>query len=115
MSVSILNHVLGPIMRGPSSSHSAAALRIGRLARFLMNGNLREVDVFYDPNPGIGAFESTYATATDLGLTAADNIDCISIFYLSQPLILMRYAWFRTCGKWLDRSQIVLAGAWNWC
>jgi L-serine dehydratase len=34
--VSIFNDVIGPVMRGPSSSHCAAALRIGRLARDLM-------------------------------------------------------------------------------
>ncbi len=30
-------------MRGPSSSHCAAALRIGRLARDLMEGEIAEV------------------------------------------------------------------------
>ena len=38
--ISILNHVLGPIMRGPSSSHSAGSLRIGRLCRDLLGGNV---------------------------------------------------------------------------
>ena len=37
MIVSIFNDVIGPVMRGPSSSHCAAALRIGRLARDLMD------------------------------------------------------------------------------
>src|SRR5512144_2529459 len=36
--VTIFNDVIGPVMRGPSSSHCAAALRIGRLARDLMDG-----------------------------------------------------------------------------
>ena len=36
MLVSIFNDVIGPVMRGPSSSHCAAALRIGRLARDLV-------------------------------------------------------------------------------
>ncbi len=31
--VSIFKDLIGPVMRGPSSSHCAAALRIGRLAR----------------------------------------------------------------------------------
>jgi L-serine dehydratase len=66
MSVSILNHVLGPIMRGPSSSHSAAALRIGRIARDLMKGKLREVDVLYDPN---GSLVTTHKSqGSDMGL-----------------------------------------------
>lgn len=53
-------------MRGPSSSHSAAALRIGRLARDLMDGVLREVLVEYDPN---GSLVTTHESqGSDLGL-----------------------------------------------
>jgi D-tyrosyl-tRNA(Tyr) deacylase len=33
---SIFNDVIGPVMRGPSSSHSAASVRIGRIARGLL-------------------------------------------------------------------------------
>lgn len=63
---SIFNDVLGPVMRGPSSSHSAAALRIGRMARDLMGGELREVIVDYDPN---GALVTTHnSQGSDLGL-----------------------------------------------
>lgn len=36
--VSILNHVLGPVMRGPSSSHTAGPWRIGRMAANLLGG-----------------------------------------------------------------------------
>ena len=32
---SILNDVLGPVMRGPSNSHTAGSCRIGRLMRDL--------------------------------------------------------------------------------
>ncbi len=46
--VSIFNDVIGPVMRGPSSSHCAAALRIGRLARDLMDGAIDEVLVEFD-------------------------------------------------------------------
>ena len=38
--ISIFNDVIGPVMRGASSSHCAAALRIGRLARDLMDGRI---------------------------------------------------------------------------
>ena len=48
--VSIFNDVIGPVMRGPSSSHCAAALRIGRLARDLMSGEFAEVLVEFDRN-----------------------------------------------------------------
>ncbi|MFP6874140.1 MAG: L-serine ammonia-lyase, iron-sulfur-dependent, subunit alpha [Verrucomicrobiales bacterium] len=53
-------------MRGPSSSHSAAALRIGRMARDLMSGELTEVVVDYDPN---GSLVTTHEPqGSDLGL-----------------------------------------------
>lgn len=65
-SVSILNHVLGPTMRGPSSSHSAAALRIGRIALDLMGGRIQTVGVDYDPN---GSLVTTHqCQGSDLGL-----------------------------------------------
>lgn len=63
---SICNDVLGPVMRGPSSSHSAAALRIGRLACDLMEGSLESVVVDYDPS---GSLVTTHEShGSDLGL-----------------------------------------------
>ena len=63
---SLFNDVLGPVMRGPSSSHSAAALRIGRLARALMKGRFQHVVVDYDPS---GSLVTTHHTqGSDLGL-----------------------------------------------
>ena len=48
MLVSIFNDVIGPVMRGPSSSHCAAALRIGRLARDLMEVQFYDALVEFD-------------------------------------------------------------------
>ena len=63
---SIFNDVLGPVMRGPSSSHSAASLRIGRMARDLMNADLNHVLVEYDPN---GSLVTTHESqGSDMGL-----------------------------------------------
>lgn len=63
---SIFNDVLGPVMRGPSSSHSAAALRIGRVALDLMGGQLAYVRVDYDPT---GSLVTTHESqGSDLGL-----------------------------------------------
>ncbi len=63
---SIFNDVLGPVMRGPSSSHCAASLRIGRMARDLMDGDLRRVLVEYDPN---GSLVTTHKSqGSDMGL-----------------------------------------------
>ncbi len=65
--ISILNHVLGPIMRGPSSSHSAGSLRIGRLCRDLLGGHVTAIDCEYDPN---GSLATTHLSqGSDLGLT----------------------------------------------
>jgi L-serine dehydratase len=66
MLASIFNDVIGPVMRGPSSSHCAAALRIGRLARDLMGGNLDEVLVQFDRN---GSLPTTHdSQGSDMGL-----------------------------------------------
>jgi len=63
---SIFNDAIGPVMRGPSSSHCAAALRIGRLARDLMDGDLRHVLVEFDPT---GSLATTHTTqGSDMGL-----------------------------------------------
>jgi len=66
MLVSIFNDVIGPVMRGPSSSHCAAALRIGRLARDLMDGDFTDVLVEFDRN---GSLPTTHDTqGSDMGL-----------------------------------------------
>ncbi len=65
---SIFNDVIGPVMRGPSSSHCAAALRIGRMARDLMDGCLENVLVTYDQN---GSLATTHESqGADMGLFA---------------------------------------------
>ena len=63
---SIFNDVLGPVMRGPSSSHSAAACRIGLLLRDLMKEDIADVVIDYDPN---GSLVTTHESqGTDMGL-----------------------------------------------
>lgn len=66
MFVSIFNDVIGPVMRGPSSSHCAAALRIGRMALDLMDGSFKQVLVEFDRN---GSLPTTHDTqGSDMGL-----------------------------------------------
>jgi L-serine dehydratase len=63
---SIFNDVIGPVMRGPSSSHCAAALRIGKIARDLMGGAIQEVFIEFDPN---GSLATTHESqGSDMGL-----------------------------------------------
>ena len=66
METSIFNDVLGPVMRGPSSSHCAAALRIGRLARDLMGGQPGNVRLTMDR---AGSLPTTHTSqGSDMGL-----------------------------------------------
>ena len=65
---SIFNDVIGPIMRGPSISHCAASLRIGRLARDLMDGMIDAVRIEFDPK---GSLSTTHdSQGADMGLFA---------------------------------------------
>ena len=54
---SIFNHVIGPVMAGPSSSHTAGPARIGRLAGQLLNGQLRKAGFLFESS---GSFAATY-------------------------------------------------------
>lgn len=59
--------IIGPIMIGPSSSHTAGAVRIGRIAYKLMNGS-RAIDAQIELS---GSFASTYqGHGTDRALLA---------------------------------------------
>jgi L-serine dehydratase len=63
---SIFNDVIGPAMRGPSSSHSAAAARIGRMVRDLMDGEIQDVLVEFDPDGSLATTHKSHGT--DMGL-----------------------------------------------
>ncbi len=53
-------------MRGPSSSHCAASLRIGRICRDLMERDITEVYIEFDPN---GSLATTHkGQGSDMGL-----------------------------------------------
>jgi len=57
-SVSIFNHVLGPVMRGPSSSHTAGAFHIGCMARSILGVTPQRAVLAFDP---AGSYATTYA------------------------------------------------------
>ena len=65
MDVSLFD-VAGPIMVGPSSSHTAGACKIGQVARALFNGTPKQVDFYL-----YGSFATVYqGHATDRALLA---------------------------------------------
>lgn len=47
--------IIGPVMVGPSSSHTAGAARIGKIARDLFNQNITWANIHF-----YGSFEKTY-------------------------------------------------------
>ena len=49
-SISIFNDVLGPVMRGPSSSHTAGSFHIARLLRDLLGTTARRAHFTFDPH-----------------------------------------------------------------
>ncbi|MEK0450385.1 MAG: hypothetical protein RL088_2653 [Verrucomicrobiota bacterium] len=55
--VSIFNHVLGPVMRGPSSSHTAGAFHIGSMVRSMVGGTPKKAVLAFDPD---GSYAATY-------------------------------------------------------
>ncbi len=77
-SASVLNDVLGPVMRGPSSSHTAGSLHIGRLARDLLGVEPTAATFAFDPG---GSLAEVYRqqgsdvafVAGVMGLSMADE------------------------------------------
>lgn len=68
-SISILNDVLGPVMRGPSSSHTAGAYRIGRVAQMLVDAPAQRIRISFDPQ---GSYAATcQAMGVDAAFAAA--------------------------------------------
>ncbi|KPK89423.1 hypothetical protein AMJ80_09805 [bacterium SM23_31] len=55
--ISIFNDVLGPVMRGPSSSHTAGSYRIGKIVRSLLGEEPSSVKFTFDPQ---GSYIKTY-------------------------------------------------------
>ena len=51
----MLSDIIGPVMVGPSSSHTAGAAKLGRLARRVWNEEVSRVDIYLR-----GSFAATY-------------------------------------------------------
>ena len=57
MATSIFNDVIGPVMRGPSSSHTAASWRIARVCLDILNEPLKQAIIEFDKD---GAWATNY-------------------------------------------------------
>ena len=55
--VSVLNDVLGPIMRGPSSSHTAGSYHIAKMVKGLLGGDPVTAEFAFDP---AGSYAQVY-------------------------------------------------------
>ena len=63
--VSIFNEVIGPIMRGPSSSHTAASYHLGKIIRDLLDEAPKQVIISFAKN---GSYAKVYhQQGSDLG------------------------------------------------
>ena len=66
--ISILNDVLGPVMHGPSSSHTAGSYHIGRTIRSLLGDEPQSALFVFDPG---GSYAQTYRQqGVDLALAS---------------------------------------------
>ncbi|AWI06055.1 L-serine ammonia-lyase, iron-sulfur-dependent, subunit alpha [Clostridium drakei] len=64
--VSIFNDVIGPVMTGPSSSHTAGPTRIGKLSKQFLVNDLSRADIYFETK---GSFAMTYkGQRSDKGL-----------------------------------------------
>ena len=78
--ITIFNDVLGPVMRGPSSSHTAGAYRIACLSKKLFGGEATNIRCTFDPD---GSYAPTYkALGVDLAFAAG---------FLDWPMTDSRY------------------------
>lgn len=57
MFCSVLNDVLGPVMRGPSSSHTAGSYHIALVVRQLLAAEPRKINIYFDLD---GSYGKTY-------------------------------------------------------
>jgi L-serine dehydratase len=90
---SILNQVLGPIMRGPSSSHTAGAFHIAAMARDLLGRNPLRAGFRFDPG---GSYAHTFVQqgadrAFVMGLLGRPLTDESFFTCLSEPSLASRF------------------------
>jgi L-serine dehydratase len=87
MKAGIFNDVIGPVMRGPSSSHTAASHRIGTLVRHLIPVGGSHIVVEFDRNGSLAATYEGHGSAMGLisGLAGVSILDPEITGYRSLP------------------------------
>ncbi|HJO94976.1 MAG TPA: L-serine ammonia-lyase, iron-sulfur-dependent, subunit alpha [Victivallales bacterium] len=55
--VSIFNDVIGPVMSGPSSSHTAGPAHIGKISRMLLGEDIKTAEIIFEEK---GSYPATY-------------------------------------------------------
>lgn len=88
---SIFNDVIGPVMRGPSSSHVAGAARIGLLVRQSLQEKIHKVVVDFDINGSLA--ESYHGHGSDIGFASG-----LSGFELTDSRVPEASAFAASCG-----------------
>lgn len=56
-SISIFNDILGPVMRGPSSSHTAGSYNIAKIVKSMIDNQIKSIKFTFDPT---GSYAPTY-------------------------------------------------------
>jgi len=87
MKAGIFNDVIGPVMRGPSSSHTAASHRIGSLVRQLFPVEGSKIVVEFDRNGSLAETYEGQGSAMGLisGLAGISILDPEITGYRSMP------------------------------
>lgn len=65
---SIFNNVIGPVMKGPSSSHLAGALRIGKIVRYAIGDRFPKIIVEFDKKQPLAL--SYHGHGSDIGFAS---------------------------------------------
>lgn len=87
---SIFNDVIGPIMIGPSSSHTAASVRIGQVIRSMLGGQVGKVIFEFS---AYGSLAATYqGQGTALGLAAGIMGFSLDDSRMAEALEIVKFA-----------------------
>ena len=93
---SIFNDILGPVMRGPSSSHTAGSYHIAKIARSMLADDILSAKFTFDPN---GSYAPTYK------VLGADKAFAIGLLGLSFKLLGARMTIVAAVGAFIFNTM----------